>query len=196
MEKKQLDTDEKGCVYFFKHIGLSPTKIGYSLSPSPIDRFEQFKTYAPYGAELVGFIQSDDAKSLETELHQKFAHARMKGEWFELDEVTIQKTIKFYSNIEQVEARNAFEILWAKKIQKEKNEVKEMSETEIFIKQNFAEDNLGFITTYDIMKMISKEIPYMESSFKVGKVLSKMGFQKRRSNTGGREWGYKVKVIK
>ena len=41
-------TENKGCVYFFRHIGLSPIKIGYSTHESPLDRFNQFKTYAEF----------------------------------------------------------------------------------------------------------------------------------------------------
>jgi len=37
MEEKS----EKGCVYFFRHIGLTPVKIGFSTNESPFDRFEQ-----------------------------------------------------------------------------------------------------------------------------------------------------------
>ena len=48
--------NKKGCVYFFRHIGLTPVKIGFSTHESPIGRFEQFKTYAPYGSEIIGFI--------------------------------------------------------------------------------------------------------------------------------------------
>ena len=67
---------KKGCVYFFKHIGLTPIKIGYSENESPFNRFTQFKTYAPYGSEILGFIIISDAKELETLLHKKYASKR------------------------------------------------------------------------------------------------------------------------
>ena len=188
--------EEKGCVYFFRHVGLTPTKIGYSINQSPMDRFEQFQTYAPYGAQLVGFIPAVDAKALETELHQKFAHARMKGEWFELDEDTIQKTIRFYSNLEDIEAKNAFEIEWAKKVRRDKNLLLEVPKLEIFIKANFLEDKTCFTPTYTIFQICENEFPEIKSAGALGKILSKMGYEKTRSSIGMREWGYKVKVIK
>lgn len=108
--------EQKGCVYFFKHIGLSPIKIGYSENESPINRFEQFKTYAPFGAELIGFIRTNEAKKLETELHKKYARDRIKGEWFEISKEDAEKCISFYSNIIDIEEMNSFQVNWAKSL--------------------------------------------------------------------------------
>ena len=108
-----MENTEKGCVYFFKHIGLSPIKIGYSSNESPINRFKQFKTYAPFGAELIGFIITENAKKLETELHKKYARDRISGEWFEITKEEAKKSIVFYSNIEDIEEMNNFQIAWA-----------------------------------------------------------------------------------
>jgi hypothetical protein len=120
---------EKGCVYFFKHVGLSPIKIGYSENESPINRFDQFKTYAPFGAELIGFIRTNEPKELETLLHQKFAAKRLKGEWFEMTIEEAKKTIEFYSNLEDIQEMNEFQIAWAKKlIKKEETEFKEVKD--------------------------------------------------------------------
>lgn len=111
----QNNEKTKGCVYFFKHIGLSPIKIGFSLRESPIIRFEQFKTYAPFGAEILGFIKTYEPVHLERLLHSKFSSFRIKGEWFEISEELALKTIDFYSNIEDVNERNEFQLAWAKK---------------------------------------------------------------------------------
>jgi hypothetical protein len=110
----------KGCVYFFRHIGLSPVKIGYSESESPYKRFEQFKTYAPFGAELLGFIRTVRAKDLETELHNKYSRDRIKGEWFEITKQEVDKCISFYSNLEDIEEMNNFQVFWAKSFIKDK----------------------------------------------------------------------------
>jgi hypothetical protein len=107
--------EEKGCVYFFKHVGLSPIKIGYSENESPFFRFNQFKTYAPFGAELIGFIKTKNAKELETTLHQKYARDRIKGEWFEITKEDAEKCIKYYSELEDIEEMNSFQIAWATK---------------------------------------------------------------------------------
>lgn len=111
-----MENLEKGCVYFFRHIGLTPIKIGYSENESPIKRFEQFKTYAPFGAELIGFIRTTRAKQLETELHQKYSRDRIKGEWFEITKDEAEKCIRFYSNLEDLEELNNFQISWARKV--------------------------------------------------------------------------------
>lgn len=116
---------QKGCVYFFRHIGLSPVKIGYSENESPINRFNQFKTYAPFGSEIIGFIQTENAKELETFLHKKFTSKRLLGEWFEITEDEAKKEIDFYENIEDVKERNEFQIEWAKKLNAKRNNILE-----------------------------------------------------------------------
>jgi hypothetical protein len=109
IEKKQ-----KGCVYFFKHVGLTPIKIGCSTNESPIDRFTQFSTYAPFGAQIIGFITCEEPFLLEKTLHQKFVSKRLMGEWFDLNETDVSAVIKFYSSLEDIKEKNDFEIEWAK----------------------------------------------------------------------------------
>jgi hypothetical protein len=111
-------TKEKGCVYFFKHTGLEPIKIGYSSNISPIARFEQFKTYAPFGAELIGFIQSFEPKKLETKLHKRYKLNRLKGEWFNISLKDVKSEIKFHTNIEDAKEENNFQIAWARSLEK------------------------------------------------------------------------------
>jgi transcription elongation factor Elf1 len=116
---------KRGCVYFFRHIGLTPVKIGYSTNESPIERFNQFKTYAPYGSEILGFVILSNAKEIETLLHQKYANKRLSGEWFEITIEEVQKEVDFYSNISDIEERNNFQIAWAKEINNKKNKIVE-----------------------------------------------------------------------
>lgn len=108
--------EKKGCVYFFRHIGLTPVKIGFSTSESPIDRFDQFKTYAPYGSELIGFIRTSEPNKLESILHERFSQYRLSGEWFEITQEQCNSVISFYSNIEDIKEMNEFQISWAKKL--------------------------------------------------------------------------------
>jgi hypothetical protein len=109
---------KKGCVYFFRHVGLTPVKIGFSLNESPIDRFNQFKTYAPYGSEILGFIIISNAKEIESLLHKKYANKRLNGEWFELTEKDVENEVNFYTNVSIIEERNEFQIAWANHINK------------------------------------------------------------------------------
>lgn len=146
---------ERGCVYFFRHIGLTPVKIGYSSNESPISRFNQFRTYAPYGSEILGFVILTNAKEIETALHLKYANKRLFGEWFEITIEEVQKEVDFYSNISDIEERNNFQIAWAKEINDRKtkvnNDIKESKKTEskqeLFIKKYNKNEKLNI--TYE-----------------------------------------------
>lgn len=115
----------KGCVYFFRHIGLSPVKIGRSSHDSPASRFEQFSTYAPYGSEIVGFIMTEKYIELESHLHKKFANKRLSGEWFDITIEDCEREINFYTAKEDIEDRNEFQKAWAKNILQRKELVNE-----------------------------------------------------------------------
>jgi len=92
------DTDELGCVYFIKHKNMEPIKIGYSTHNIPNGRVQHANSSSPYGIELIGFIRTNTAKQLETELHEKFKHLRLNGEWFEISIETVRATIKLYDS--------------------------------------------------------------------------------------------------
>jgi len=142
---------ERGCVYFFRHIGLSPIKIGYSENESPINRFNSFKTYAPYGSEILGFIIISDAKEIESHLHKKYANKRLQGEWFDLSEEDVKKEIDFFTNVSDIKERNDFQIAWAKEIEKRNNKITE----EIEISKNLSKKEL-FFKLYKNNKQINK----------------------------------------
>lgn len=135
----------KGCVYFFKHVGLNPVKIGYSTNESPIDRFNQFKTYAPYGSEILGFVILSNPKEIETLLHKKYASKRLNGEWFELTEIEVQNEIKFYTDISIIEERNEFQIAWANHINNKKNNLKK----ELFSLTKESKEKVTFKKLYE-----------------------------------------------
>ena len=128
---------KKGCVYFFKHVGIDGIKIGYSANESPIDRFEQFKTYAPYGAELIGFVRSKDPLSLERELHIKYAMVRMYGEWFDISRKDAEREIALNSELADIDEMNSFQIAWAKRFEKKPESMEfEKSEFEFKLKND------------------------------------------------------------
>jgi hypothetical protein len=104
----------KGIVYFFKHVGIDPIKIGYTTKESPIERFNQLATYAPYGCEIVGFVQVENAKKTESSLHLKYSNKRLCGEWFDITIQEAQKELDFLRSKEESEIRNKFEIAFAK----------------------------------------------------------------------------------
>lgn len=113
MVKKE---DYRGCVYFFKHVGLDPIKIGYTSNKTPVNRFEQFRTYAPYGGELIGFIRTSEPLKIETMLHEKYKHKRLDGEWFDITVEEAEKEIKFNSLKEDVREMNEFQYDWCEHI--------------------------------------------------------------------------------
>lgn len=112
-------SNSKGCVYFFRHIGLSPVKIGYSSYASPKYRFETFKTYAPYGAEMLGFIMTEDPKSLESMLHVKFKDKRLAGEWFEVTDSDVNIVISLHSKMEDIKRKSDFMKAWMEEVHPE-----------------------------------------------------------------------------
>lgn len=118
-----MQPTKTGCVYFFRHIGLTPVKIGFSTSESPADRFAQFCTYAPYGSEIIGFIITPTPKELETAIHKKYASKRLSGEWFEISEDDVNYEIDFHQSKEKVRERNEFQIAWAKFIKDRENNI-------------------------------------------------------------------------
>ena len=155
---------KRGCVYFFRHVGLSPIKIGYSKDISPVNRFNQFKTYAPFGSEIIGFIIISDARELESQLHKKYSSKRLVGEWFDITEDEVNAEIDFYTNISLIKERNDFQIEWAKKLLESK---KDISEDAKIIK--------GLGTRFDNFKKM-----YLENSIKNrDEVSSKLGISKR-----------------
>lgn len=133
-----MNETKKGCVYFFRHVGLEPIKIGYSQNESPINRFNQFKTYAPFGAEIVGFIQTDEARDIESKLHLKYISKRLDGEWFLISEEEVKNEINFYTSKEDVKQRNDFQIAWSKHLSiKESERQKLLTEFNLDSKEKF-----------------------------------------------------------
>ena len=164
----ESNENEKGCVYFFKHLGLKPVKIGYSSNPSPIKRFNSFRTYAPFGAEMVGFIQTNSAKELESRLHSRFASSRLEGEWFDLDTETIEDVISHYSTIAQNEERNRFMVAYAKSLQDQESEKEYLDKFDkfkrVYVKnpktnKTRLADSIGVsrTTIYDWIKIVKKQ---------------------------------------
>jgi len=159
---------EKGCVYFFKHVGLSPIKIGFSTHESPLGRFNQFKTYAPFGAELIGFIPTIEAKELETSLHNKLSADRLEGEWFDIKVSKAMDIIEKYTSIEDVKRRNDFEIAYCKELEKNITTPPEETPEDFYKKNKFENrkdavmallDNYPYIGVTKLSKILGVSRP-------------------------------------
>jgi hypothetical protein len=71
---------EKGWAYFIQHINGGPIKIGSSVDP--YDRLHGLNINShDKGYVLIGMERG--YKAQETNLHIRFRHLRLHGEWFE-----------------------------------------------------------------------------------------------------------------
>lgn len=69
----------QGFVYFIKRgVRRGPIKIGFSAKPKK--RLAQLQTSHPDQLILLGTVPG--TPSLEQEIHQRFKHIRLGGEWF------------------------------------------------------------------------------------------------------------------
>ena len=79
-----------GYVYLLHDYELSGRyKIGYTNHPSR--RFKEFYTATSVKTKVVNVIESDDAASLERDLHRRYAKKRKKGEWFDLSAAEVKE---------------------------------------------------------------------------------------------------------
>lgn len=95
-------------VYFIKHRNLSPIKIGYTDDLTK--RIYSFNNASPYGIEVIGTIETENASRLEKEIHNKLSAFRIRGEWFEITENHAKSIVRMYTNIDYIDAKNSFEM--------------------------------------------------------------------------------------
>ena len=67
-------------------------KIG--LSSNPFHRIEGISTKLPFEVELIHTIKTNDTRKLELELHKKYDHLRLNGEWFRLRDRDVEEIKK------------------------------------------------------------------------------------------------------
>ena len=131
-----METIKKGCVYFFRHKGLKPIKIGYSSKKNPVKRFESMKIYSPYGAEIVGFIITENPQEIEKEIHLKYKSRSLHGEWFNIDEEDVKYCINKYTSLFEKNKRLFFEEKYAKSLFDKRNKKYLTTELEDFLTDN------------------------------------------------------------
>jgi hypothetical protein len=76
-----------GYIYLLKS-GDGCYKIGRSKNVK--SRMKAFNTQAPHSPELLHVIPSKDMYRSEEELHQRYAHCHVRGEWFALAEEEVR----------------------------------------------------------------------------------------------------------
>jgi hypothetical protein len=99
----------KGYVYFFRQVDSPYVKIGFTNGESVVGRFASFKTYAPIGATIEAVIESANAKKLESELHQKYSHNRVSGEFFQMTKEEVEAVRCKHEGADVRNLRNAIE---------------------------------------------------------------------------------------
>tara|TARA_R100000734_G_C3281411_1_gene74943 strand:- start:120 stop:752 length:633 start_codon:yes stop_codon:yes gene_type:complete len=87
-----------GCVYFIKHMGMDPIKIGMSTSDNPYDRLSSMQIASPFGMELLGFIKTDDPIALEKQYHTEFKSSHIRGEWYSISEDKVNSILHYHNS--------------------------------------------------------------------------------------------------
>ena len=90
-----------GFVYFIfqGRPSLGRCKIGQTIQ-KPMRRLRQLQTGSAYKLHLHGVIKAPEPehKKLEKKLHYKFAHRRIRGEWFKITPDEVDEIIEEYSD--------------------------------------------------------------------------------------------------
>lgn len=85
--EKHLKSEKPGYVYLLKS-EAGHYKIGRSVNPE--SRHKTFGIQLPFRVSYECLIKTENMKRLEAELHEKFAHKRLDGEWFDLSTEDIE----------------------------------------------------------------------------------------------------------
>lgn len=83
----ERQTDRSGYVYVL-HSYDNLFKIGRARHPD--NRLRTFSVKLPFPVEYICLIKCRDMYKLEKDLHHSYAHKRVNGEWFRLDDEDIQ----------------------------------------------------------------------------------------------------------
>ena len=79
-----------GYVYVIQDIDISSFyKIGRTSNPSR--RFKEFSQLLPFEIEVVAIVPTEDAPTLEWQLHQRYAEQRQRSEWFKLQDSHVKE---------------------------------------------------------------------------------------------------------
>lgn len=85
-----------GYVYFLKHNGLSPIKIGMTNSINLNKRIKNYNTAAPYGIDLIGFIKTPKPSIVERTIHEELNEFKLNGEWYDINKNKAREIISKY----------------------------------------------------------------------------------------------------
>lgn len=95
--RNKVKKDTSGFVYFLLS-ETGETKIGRTKVLD--DRIYHFTTKLPYDLKLISYIETDDQFALEKELHERYAHNRLRGEWFGMSDFDMNEIKEKYDLIQ------------------------------------------------------------------------------------------------
>lgn len=180
-------------VYFFRETGRPYVKIGMSKNEVQT-RFQSFKTYAPLGAYIVGYIKTSNAFLLEKELHKKYKDKRLQGEFFNLTDDEVYAEINIHDSkfgevvsfVDYLVNDLKFDIDYLKSILK--NQIvglNENLESDNDVLLNFIKNNKGsFFTNKEIQSYLAQN-GFLITQYKLGVLLSKLSVTKKAKRVKG-----------
>jgi len=108
--------DNKPCVYFVEAVGTNRIKIGITTNLSR--RFYSLETDSPYKLNLIYAFPG--YRNKEKEIHEKFKHLCVKGEWFKYADEIKDYILKLSSTIDIADVNNIKETVIKRKNKKSK----------------------------------------------------------------------------
>ncbi len=82
--------DPAGYVYLIQEVDYSRQyKIGRTIDPKT--RLKQVDIKTPGDTKVIALLKTKDAKTLEKQLHKKYASKRKRGEWFDLTDTQVRE---------------------------------------------------------------------------------------------------------
>jgi hypothetical protein len=87
-------------------------RIKIGISGNVPKRLKQLRTGSPYKLKLMGWIETDNDRKLEKELHDKYEEFNTHLEWFQLGVEDILEELKIHSTDSYIAVNdNAFEVI-------------------------------------------------------------------------------------
>lgn len=182
-------------VYFFRETGRPYVKIGMSKNDIQV-RFQSFKTFAPLGAYIVGYIKTNDCAKLEKKIHEKYKDKRLQGEFFNLTDDEIYIEINLHDSkfgeivflVDQLVNFHCIDVNQLKKDLLEKANI--VKEIELKYKPNdillnFLEKNKGQYYTNNMILEKLNDLGCIISQYTLGITLKNLGYIKKRKRMSG-----------
>ena len=85
-------------VYLIQNLETSKYKIG--ISKHPKKRLKQLQTGSGEDLKLIHIYESDDARKIETTLHNRYSPDKARGEWFNL---SLSEEVIFINECSKIE---------------------------------------------------------------------------------------------